>query len=80
METLIIKKCIQLRVFRHLMELGGGGMDLRCGLPTQNSANQPTGHQIIRGPESTYNLAAESKLAGDECLKREVQQLLEDKW
>lgn len=53
-------------------------MDVRCGLPTRSSANQPTGHQIICDLESTYNLAAESKLAGDEFLKWEVQQLLED--
>ena len=47
MEIEIMKKSIQLTVFRHLIELVGGGMGMECRLPTKDSANQPIGNQII---------------------------------
>lgn len=55
-------------------------MDMGCGWPTKNSAHQPMGHQIIRAQRVLNNVAAESKLVGEEYLNWGVQQLLEDQW
>lgn len=58
----------------------GGGIEMGYGLPTKK-LTQPT-NRLSNHPclESTYELATESKLAGDEYLNREVKQLLEDQW